>query len=113
MITELFNKENNTVVQVYHFYEDGTVLTFSPWLAGKQNGNGWQKTKIKNLVPKEYMNLFMNGTFISKTKRNQIKARLRLTKAEWTCTDGVAFDSCDDAINHEAEIVNNIQKEKE
>ena len=105
----MFYKNDNCIVEVYHFFENKTALIFSPSQAGNQNGFGWVYAPMRTLIPIEYYNEH-NNCFISKSKRNKIKERLTLTKAEWTCTDGVSFNSCDEAIRHEMEI---IEKEKE
>lgn len=101
---QMFHKKENCLVEVYHFFENKTALIFSPNIAGKQNGCGWSYVAIKNLVPLEYYNEHKDNYFMSKSERNKIKERLVLTKAEWTCTDGMSFTSCDEAINHEVEI---------
>ena len=100
----MFFKKEESEVEVYHFFEDKTALIFSPSLAGKQNGNGWSKVKLSQLIPLEYFNKETNG-FMSKTERNKIKDRLTLTKAVWTCSDGENFEDCDKAIAHEKETM--------
>jgi len=101
---KMFHKKYNFLVDVYHFYDDKTALIFNPYLASKQNGNGWEKTKINVLIPEEYYNEFSKD-FVSKSQRNMIKKRLTLTSAVWTCTDGEDFTDCDAAIAHEKEIM--------
>jgi len=105
---EMYFKKNNCIVEVYNFFEDRTALIFNPSIAGKQQGNGWDKVKVSTLIPieyTEYIDEHRKG-FMSKTERNKIKERLVLTKAEWTCTDGTIFDNCNEAIIHEKEIMN-------
>ena len=46
---------------------------------------------------------------MSKSERNKIKERLTLTAAVWTCTDGISYSTCDEAIKHEQEVINNAQ----
>ena len=103
----MFYKNDKCIVEVYNFFDNKTVLIFSPQTASRQNGNGWIYTSIKNLIPIEYYNEHKDNFFMSKSERNKIKERLTLTKAEWTCTDGISFNSCDDAINHEMEVMKN------
>lgn len=103
-MVKMFHKKYNFLVDVYHFYEDYTALIFNPSLAGKQNGNGWERTKMGNLIPEEYYNEFSKN-FVSKSQKNIIKKRLTLTSAVWTCTDGEDFTDCDAAIAHEKEIM--------
>ena len=105
---EMYFKRNNCVVKVYKFFEDKTALIYNPSIAGKQSGNGWEKVKLSTLIPieyTEYIDEYKKG-FMSKTEKNKIKERLTLTKAEWTCTDGSIFNSCEEAIIHEKEIMN-------
>lgn len=101
---KMYFKKEESEVEVYHFFEDKTALIFSPYLASKQNGNGWAKVKLGQLIPLEYFNKETNG-FMSKTERNKIKNRLTLTQALWTCSDGVNFKDCDKAIAHEKEVM--------
>lgn len=100
----MYFRKEGTEVEVYHFFEDNTVLIFSPDQASKQNGNGWRKVKFGQLIPLEYFNKETNG-FMSKTERNKIKDKLTLTKALWTCSDGESFEDCDKAIAHEKEVM--------
>jgi len=100
----MYFKKEGSEVEVYHFFENNTALIFSPSLAGRQNGNGWSKVKLGQLIPLEYFNKETNG-FMSKTERNKIKDKLTLTKALWTCSDGESFEDCDKAIAHEKEVM--------
>ena len=101
---KMYFKKDESEVEVYHFFENNTALIFSPSLAGRQNGNGWSKVKLGQLIPLEYFNKETNG-FMSKTARNKIKDRLTLTKAVWTCSDGENFEDCNKAIAHEKEVM--------
>ena len=52
MPIKMFCKDANAIVTVYDFNMDRKVaLIYNPWLAEKQNGNGWVEVKIKKLVP--------------------------------------------------------------
>ena len=104
---EMYYKKENCMVKVYNFFEDKTVLIFNPSLAGRQNGMGWERVKISQLIPSEYVEYIDKHRkgFMSKTERNKIKERLILTYAEWTCSDGKIFDNCDEAIRHEKELM--------
>ena len=51
---QMYYKKDNWLVKVYHFFEDKTALIFSPSAAGRQNGNGWEKVKISQIIPLEY-----------------------------------------------------------
>lgn len=101
---KMFYKKDNCLVEVYKIFEDQTALIFSPSTAGRQNGNGWEKIKIKQLIPEEYYNT-CNNSFISKNTRSEIKKRLILTQAIWTCTDGISFNNCNEAVEHEYAIM--------
>lgn len=103
-LIKMYSKTQNSIVDVYKINENGTAVIFSSNLAAKQNGNGWNIVKLKYLIPLEYYNEHSNG-FISKTKRNQIKERLTLTSAVWTCTDGTSFTDCNKAIIYEQELM--------
>ena len=105
----MFYKKDSCLVEVYNFFEDKTALIFSPSTAGRQNGNGWEKVKIGQLIPEEYYNVY-SDTFMSASTRTKIKRRLTLTQAKWACTDGVIFNDCDKAIAHEREL---MEKEDE
>lgn len=106
---QMFYKADNCIVEVYHFFENKTALIFNPNLAGKQNGSGWMYVAIKNLIPIEYYSKCKNNYFMSKSERNKIKERLVLTKAEWICTDGKTFTSCNEAIEHEIEVMKDVK----
>ena len=104
---KMFYKKDNCLVEVYNFFEDKTALIFSPSIAGRQNGNGWEKVKISQIIPLEYYNENKKG-FMSKTERNKIKERLVLSEAKWTCSDGVVFNDCDKAITHERNLMEEV-----
>jgi len=106
---QMFYKNDKCIVEVYHFFENKTALIFSPHMASKLNGFGWVYTPMKNLIPLEYYNEHKDNCFMSKSEKNKIKERLTLTKAEWTCTDGLSFNSCDEAIKHEMEVIKNLE----
>ena len=108
---EMYYKRDGIIVEVYKFFENGSALIFSPSMAGKQNGNGWERIKVSQLIPLNYYNENKKG-FMSKTERNKIKERLTLSSAQWTCSDGIVFNDCDKAIKHEYEIMTN-EKNKE
>lgn len=49
---KMFCKDANAIVVVYKFdMESGMALIYNPWLAEKQNGNGWRQVKISKLIP--------------------------------------------------------------
>lgn len=101
---KMYYRKDDTIVEVYKIFENQTALIFSPFIAAKQNGNGWQQIKIGQLIPMEYFDENKKG-FTSKIERSKIKKRLTLTEAKWACTDGVVFNDCDKAITHEKELI--------
>ena len=101
---QMYYKKDNAFVEAYNFFENGTVLIFSPSLQGSR-GNGWERVKNSQLIPMEYFDPAAVKGFMSKTEKNKIKKRLTLTKAEWTCTDGKIFYDCEEAIAHEKELM--------
>ena len=100
---KMYYRKNEIIVEVYHFFENKTALIFSPDIAGRQNGNGWECVKMSQLIPLEYFDEH-DKRFMSKTERNKIKERLTLTEALWTCSDGIAFKDFNKAILHEREL---------
>lgn len=101
---KMFYKKDNAFVEVYKFFENGTALLFSPSLHGSR-GNGWERVKYSQLIPEEYYDPAADKGFMSKTEKNKIKKRLTLTHAIWTCTDGMEFFDCNEAIGHEKELM--------
>jgi hypothetical protein len=112
---EMKLRKTGETVRVYNLSIDGTssqATIFSPNLAGKQQGNGWQTVKISALVPIDF---WVDDGFCSKTKKNKIKSRLKLISAEWQCTDGTVYthEYLEDAIVHEAELMGEeLEEEK-
>ena len=104
---EMIFRKTGNVVRVYNIsVENGISFAtiFDTNVAGAQNGNGWQTVKMSKLIP---LDLWVNGEFCSKTKKNKIKSRLKLISAEWQCTDGSVFthEHIEDAIKHEAALM--------
>ena len=103
---ELYDRQLNCKTTIYHVFENGQYLIFDPnQLKGNKannGGNGWVRVKAARFVPLEYVDLA--GTYLSKSEKNKIKSRLKLTSAVWTCTDGTDFTDCEAAIVHEREL---------
>ena len=111
---EMKLRKTGETVRVYNFSIDGTssiATIYSPTLAGRQQGNGWQTVKVSALVP---VDLCADDGFCSKTKKNKIKSRLKLISAEWQCTDGSVYthEYLEDAIKHEAALMDEEFKEE-
>jgi len=52
MPIKMFCKDANAIVIVYKFdMQSNMALIYNPWLAEKQNGNGWKQVKISKLIP--------------------------------------------------------------
>ena len=52
MPIKMFCKDANVIVMVYAFdLIQDKALIYNPWLAEKQNGNGWRQVKISKLIP--------------------------------------------------------------
>lgn len=105
--SEMIYRKTGETVRVYGISVENCnsfATIFIPSLAGKQQGNGWQTVKMSALVPMEF---WVDGGFCSKTKKNKIKARLKLISAEWKCTDGTVFthEHIEDAIKYEAKLM--------
>ena len=101
----MFYKKDNCLVEVYGIIaEEKTALIFSPSLAGRQNGNGWEKVKLNTLIPEEYYNPEVHQ-FMSKNERNKIKERLTLIGAKWETSDNIIYNDIEKAILHEKEII--------
>lgn len=103
---KMYYKGHGCVVEVAQIFENKKAMIYSPLLAARQQGNGWVKVSLKDLMPEEvYKEYYFDGKYVSKTERNKLKERLTLTKAVWTCTDGTDFEDCNEAIAHEKAIV--------
>jgi hypothetical protein len=111
-MVEMYYKKDGCKVTVSSFFENGTALIFSPSLAGKSNGAGFIKVKVNQLVPVDYFEEH-SKTFISKTERNKIKSRLTLVSALWECSDKMQYKSCDEAVEHERELIEKEKREKD
>lgn len=108
----MWYRDKEQDVDVYHIdYEKKIATCFSGYMCQQQSGNGWFTVKLGKLIPYPYAETYKTG--MSKTQRNKLKEMLTLTYAEWTCTDGRVFENCNEAIDHQAEIVANEEKYKE
>ena len=87
-----------------------SAICFIPAIAGQQDGQGWMRVKMSKLIPYPHAEIYKTGQ--SKTQRNKIKSMLKLTYAEWTCTDGTVFDNehLDDAIQYQAKLMEDTSK---
>lgn len=104
---KMYHKKSQSIVYAYKFFENGSVLIYSPAEAGHTHGeNGWQRVKIGSLILLDYYEEhYKDEHFLSQTKLNKIAKRLKLTQAIWETTDGMSFSDKKEAINHELELV--------
>lgn len=107
-IITMWHKGYKCDVDVFKIYTEGSsvfAVCFIPVLAGQQNGQGWMRVKMSNLIPYPHAEIYKTG--MSKTEKNKIKSMLTLSYAEWTCTDGKVYDHqhLEDAIQHQKELV--------
>lgn len=103
----MYMRKTGRRVEVYGFDVDhGNALYYDPNVAATNGGNGWQKVPYKQLIPEAYVNK-KNSTFMSKTERNEVKARLKLVDAIWECEDGTKYThaAIEDAIDHQRKLM--------
>ena len=109
--TTMWHKDYKCDVEVYEFHTEAngslTALCYIPTLGGQQNGQGWQKVKMSKLIPYPYAETYKTGMSI--TEKNKIRRMLKLTYAEWTCTDGTVINDLEVAIEWQRKL---IEKEK-
>jgi len=103
----MYHRKTGQRFEVYAFDADhNAALYYDPCLASNNGGNGWQKIQTKFLIPEAYTN-HVDGSFMSKTERNDVKSHLKLVDAIWECTDGTqyAHSQLDYAINHQRNLL--------
>lgn len=103
----MYNRKTGDRLEVFGFDVDHSVaLYYSPALAATNGGNGWQKIQCKLLIPEAYADK-SNGSFMSKTERNDVKSHLKLVDAVWQCTDGLCYThkAIDEAIEHQRQLM--------
>lgn len=103
----MYIRKTGRRVEVYGFDVDhGNALYYDPNIAATNGGNGWQKVPYKQLIPEAYVNK-KDSTFMSKTERNEVKARMKLVDAIWECEDGTKYThaAIEDAIDHQRKLM--------
>ena len=108
----MYIRKTGERVEVYGFDVDHmNALCYNTNIASNSNGNGWQVMPTKKLIPEAYVNK-ADGTYMSKTERNDVKSHLKLVDAVWQCTDGLCFThkNIEGAINHQRELLNNEEE---
>lgn len=105
----MWHKDYKCDVEVYEFHTEVngsfTAFCYIPVLGGQQDGQGWQKVKMSKLIPYPYAETYKTGMSI--TEKNKIKRMLKLTYAEWTCTDGNVFNNVEEAIDYQRKLIEN------
>lgn len=107
---EMYSKHSKSNVRVYSFLtveNKPMALIFNP----NALINPWSYIKVGNLMPLEYAYAVQGDAYISKTKRNRAKGRMRIVEATWQTSDGVTWkhEDIEYAIAHELEL---MEKEK-
>jgi hypothetical protein len=108
---EMYSKNSKSNVRVYSFLvvdNKAMAMIFNP----NALPNPWSYVKVNNLVPLEYTSAIQGDAYISKTKRNRAKGRMKILDATWQTSDGQTWshENIEDAIAHELEL---MEKEKE
>ena len=108
---EMYSKHSKSNVRVYSFLtveNKPMALIFNP----NALINPWSYIKVGNLMPPEYAYAVQGDAYISKTKRNRAKGRMRIVEATWQTSDGVTWkhEDIEYAIAHELEL---MEKEKD
>lgn len=113
---KFFYKKDNCLVECYDMpcaANNDTALIFSPSLAGRQNGNGWIRVRMKYLIPEEYSRPWSND-FVSNELDETIKKRILNVIMEdyvyFVCSDQVKFGDYIEAQRHEYKL---YKEEKE
>ena len=101
----MYHRKNGKRYEVYHYLTDNghtVAMCFDTEQAGRCNGAGWCKVRLKDLVPEAHANK-TTGEFQSNTERAKIKRQLKLVHATWACTDGRLYDhsAIEEAMEHQ------------
>lgn len=111
----MYQRKSGKKLEVYNYFSDSRhtwAICFDPEFASRNNGQGWVRVKLTELVPEQHVNM-ATKQFMSKTERNRIKSQLKLCAAIWECTDGERFENhrLDEAIEHQRELMSNNSAE--
>ena len=101
----MYHRKNGKRYEVYHYITDGNhvvAVCFDTDQAGRCNGAGWCRMRLKDLVPEAHANT-LTGEFQSNTERAKIKHQLKLVDAIWECTDGCRYEhsAIEEAMEHQ------------
>lgn len=101
----MYHRKNGKRYEVYEYRTEGAhtvAVCFDTEQAGRNNGAGWCRVRLRDLVPEAHANK-ATGEFQSNTERAKIKHQLKLVYAIWECTDGRRYDhsAIEEAMEHQ------------
>ena len=94
-------RKTGETVRVYAIDPSENIATIFSTSQYTKTNNGWQKIKLSQLVPMDVP--INNKDYISKTKKNKAKDRMKLIEATWQTSDGNLWNhsDIDAAVEHE------------
>ncbi len=94
-------RKTGETVRVYAINPSENIATIFSTSQYTKTNNGWQKIKLSQLVPMDFP--INNKDYISKTKKNKAKDRMKLIEATWQTSDGNLWNhsDIDAAVEHE------------
>jgi hypothetical protein len=98
---EMRLRKTGETVRVYAINPSENIATIFSTSQYTKTNNGWQKIKLSQLVPMDFP--INNKDYISKTKKNKAKDRMKLIEATWQTSDGNLWNhsDIDAAVEHE------------
>ena len=98
---EMRLRKTGETVRVYAINPSENIATIFSTSQYAKTNNGWQKIKLSQLVPMDFP--INNKDYISKTKKNKAKDRMKLIEATWQTSDGNLWNhsDIDAAVEHE------------
>jgi hypothetical protein len=98
---EMRLRKTGETVRVYAIAPSENIATIFSASQYTKTNNGWQKIKLSQLVPMDFP--INNKDYISKTKKNKAKDRMKLIEATWQTSDGNLWNhsDIDAAVEHE------------
>ena len=99
-------RKTGETVRVYAIDPLENIATIFSTSQYTKTNNGWQKIKLSQLVPMDFP--INNKDYISKTKKNKAKDRMKLIEATWQTSDGNLWNhsDIDAAVEHELCLMN-------
>ena len=103
---KIWYKDHNCEVHLFQIdMPTKQALIWSPQQAAQANGSGWLRVPLKRLLPTEFAN-HVDGSYMSKSERNEIISHITPENTIWTTTDGLRYDDKEEAIAHQRELLN-------